>query len=294
MSTIAFIGLGNMGGHMAHNLVKNGHTVQGFDVVAEAKQRATENGVDVRESAAEAAKGADIVITMLPNGGLVNQVVQEILDTDSGEKLFIDSSTIAVEEARDIAELLRSRGHRFIDAPVSGGMVGAEAGTLAFMVGAAEEDFASAQPLFEAMGKTATHCGEVGAGQAAKVCNNMILGVQQIAVSEALVLGEKLGLSHQAFFDVVSNSTGACWALTSNCPVPGPVPTSPANNDFRPGFASALMSKDLNLAAQALQATGTKAEFGQAACDFYQKTVDDGFGDKDCSFVIERIREASN
>lgn len=289
MTTIAFIGLGNMGGPMAANLVKAGHTVRGFDVMEEAKTKARENGIDVQETAAQAVEGADVIITMLPNGKLVDSVLAEVLPSASENALFIDSSTIAVAEARAAADKVAP--HRFLDAPVSGGIVGAQAGTLAFMVGGESSVFEAARPLFDAMGRSATLCGEVGAGQAVKICNNMILGVHQIALAEAMVLGERLGLDPQAFFDVVSNSTGASWALTTNCPVPGPVPNSPANNDFKPGFANALMNKDLNLAKAALEETGTSAVLGQAAAAFYQETVDAGFGDKDCSYVIELVRD---
>ncbi|MEJ5997588.1 3-hydroxyisobutyrate dehydrogenase [Corynebacterium sp. H130] len=289
MTTIAFIGLGNMGGPMAANLVKAGHTVRGFDVMEEAKTKARENGIDVQETAAQAVEGADVIITMLPNGKLVDSVMAEVLPSVSENALFIDSSTIAVAEARAAADKVAP--HRFLDAPVSGGIVGAQAGTLAFMVGGESSVFEAARPLFDAMGRCATHCGDVGAGQAVKICNNMILGVHQIALAEAMVLGERLGLDPQAFFDVVSNSTGASWALTTNCPVPGPVPNSPANNDFKPGFANALMNKDLNLAKAALEETGTSAVLGQAAAAFYQETVDAGFGDKDCSYVIELVRD---
>lgn len=291
MTTIAFIGLGNMGGPMAANLVKAGHTVRGFDVMEEAKTKAKQNGVDVQKSAAQAVEGAQVIITMLPNGKLVDSVLDEVLPSASKSALFIDSSTIAVADARAAADKVQAEGHRFLDAPVSGGIVGAEAGTLAFMVGGEEEVFNEARPLFDIMGRVATRCGDVGAGQAVKICNNMILGVHQIAIAEAMVLGERLGLDPQAFFDVVSNSTGASWALTTNCPVPGPVPNSPANNDFKPGFANALMNKDLNLAKSALEETGTSAVLGQAAAALYQETVDAGFGDKDCSYVIELVRD---
>lgn len=289
MTTIAFIGLGNMGGPMAANLVKAGHTVRGFDVMEEAKTKARESGVEVQDTAAQAVEGAQVIITMLPNGKLVDSVLEEILPSASKGALFIDSSTIAVADAR--AAAAKVAPHRFLDAPVSGGIVGAQAGTLAFMVGGEEAVFNEARPLFDAMGRVATRCGDVGAGQAVKICNNMILGVHQIAIAEAMVLGERLGLDPQAFFDVVSNSTGASWALTTNCPVPGPVPTSPANNDFKPGFANALMNKDLGLAKAALEETGTSAVLGQAAAAFYQETVDAGFGDKDCSYVIELVRD---
>ncbi len=207
--------------------------------------------------------------------------------------LFIDSSTIAVDEARAAHSLAEAAGHRSIDAPVSGGVVGAENATLAFMVGGSEADFETARPLLEAMGRRVVHCGGPGLGQAAKVCNNMILAVSQIAVAEAFVLGERLGLTHQALFDVASNASGQCWALTTNCPVPGPVPASPANRDYQPGFAGALMSKDLGLAEQAIDLTGVDARMGRLAREIYQEFADGPGAGQDFSAIINTIRTES-
>lgn len=294
MSTIAFIGLGHMGGPMAANLVKAGHDVRGFDVAPPALDAARANGITVSGSGAEAAADADVVITMLLHG-------QQVLDVYNGGllaaakpgTLFIDSSTIDVDSARAARELALAAGHRGMDAPVSGGVVGAEAGTLTFMVGGDDADFAEAEPLLSIMGGRVVHCGGSGAGQAAKICNNMILGVSMIAVSEAFVLGEKLGLSNQALFDVSSTASGQCWALTTNCPVPGPVLTSPANRDYQPGFAGALMAKDLGLALAALESTGTDARMGTLAADLYRHFADEGGASLDFSAIINTIRERS-
>src|SRR5690606_32012063 len=230
LPTVAFLGLGHMGGPMAANLVRAGYTVNGYDPVPAAQEEATKNGITVAEAATDAVRGAQVVITMLPNGKLVLDLYDEILPAAEPNTLFVDSSTIDVADARAAAEKARTAGHRAVDAPVSGGVAGAAAGTLAFMVGGSEDDCATAKPLLEAMGRKIVHCGGSGNGQAAKICNNMILGISMIAISEAFVLGEKLGLDNQALFDVASNASGQCWALTSNCPVPGPVPTTPANN----------------------------------------------------------------
>src|SRR5690606_34891837 len=245
MTMIAFIGLGNMGNPMAANLVKAGHAVRGFDLVPENLEKAERNGVTPAESAAEAIEGSEAVITMLPAGSHVLSVYDEIAPRAAEGTLFIDCSTIDVESARKAHALAAGRGHLSIDAPVSGGVTGAEAGTLTFMAGGTDAAFARAKPVLQPMAGRIVHCGAAGAGQAAKICNNMILGVSMIAVGEAFVLAEKLGLSHQALFDVASTSSGQCWSLTSYCPVPGPVPSSPANRDYRPGFAAALMLKDL-------------------------------------------------
>lgn len=288
--TIAVIGLGNMGGPMAANLVAAGYAVQGFDVVPAAQEAAKTAGVNVRTNVGEAVTGTDVILTMLPNGSLVNQVMGEAIEALEEPALFIDSSTIAVEEAKANAALAEAHGHRYIDAPVSGGVVGAAAGTLAFMVGGAKEDIAKATPLFDVMGSNVTHCGDVGAGEAAKLCNNMILGVQQIVIAEAMVLGERLGLSAQAFYDVVSNSTGACWALTVNCPVPGVVAASPSNHDFQPGFATDLIVKDLGLAMQAAESTGTETRMGAQAAERYQQLAQAGYGAKDFGVIIAAVR----
>lgn len=297
--TVAFLGLGHMGGPMATNLVKAGHTVAGFDVLPAALGAARANGVPVAGSAAEAATGADVVLTMFQTGRQVLDAYRGtggqpgLLAAAAPGTLFLDCSTIDVHDARDAAELALAAGHRSVDAPVSGGVVGAEAGTLTFMVGGTAEDFGEVRPLLEAMGKRVVHCGDHGAGQAAKVCNNLILGVSMIAVSEAFVLGEKLGLSHQALFDVASAASGQCWALTTNCPVPGPVPTSPANRDYQPGFAGALMAKDLNLAVNALRSTGVAGRMGPLAAEIYDTFAAEGGAGQDFSAVITDIRRKS-
>src|ERR1700754_2424779 len=248
MATIAFIGLGNMGGPMPANLVKAGHKVIAFDLVAASRDQAKADGAAIAESSVAAVKGADVVITMLPAGKHVLSVWQEVVPAMAKGALIIDCSTIDVESAKQAHGLASKHGISSVDAPVSGGTGGAKGATLTFMCGGDDKAFASAKPVLEKMGKKIVHCGGAGAGQAAKICNNMILGISMIAVSEAFVLGEKLGLSHQALFDVASTSSGLCWSLTTYCPVPGPVPTSPANNGYKAGFTAALMLKDLKLA----------------------------------------------
>ncbi len=290
MTTIAFIGLGNMGGPMAANLAKAGHEVRGFDVVEEARDRAAEQGITIIETAEEAAKGAEVVFTSLPNGGLVKQVLESVLAANEDAKTYVDVSTIAVAEARELADTVSKAGSAFLDAPVSGGIAGAAAGTLAFMVGGTAEDFGKVKPLLDIMGKSVTHCGDIGNGQAVKACNNMILAVQQIVLAEALVLGERLGLDHQAFYDVVSNATGNSWSLSVNAPVPDIVPSSPANNDFKPGFASALMLKDLKLAIAAAEDTKTDTVLGRIAEEQYASFVDEGHGGLDFSAIISEVR----
>ena len=292
MTRIAFLGLGHMGLPMARNLVGAGHEVTAFDVMDAARAAAADVGLAVASSGAGAVTGADVVITMFPAGRHVLDAYRGgLLDAAAPGTLFIESSTIAVDEARAAHELAIAAGHRNIDAPVSGGVVGAENGTLAFMVGASDDDFAAARPVLEAMGKRIVHCGGPGLGQAAKVCNNMILAVSQIAVGEAFVLGERLGLSHDALYDVAANASGQCWALTTNCPVPGPVPTSPANRDYQPGFAGALMAKDLGLALQAIDQTSTDARMGRLAQELYAAfAAGDGAG-RDFSGIITDIRD---
>jgi 3-hydroxyisobutyrate dehydrogenase len=289
MSTVAFLGLGHMGGPMSKNLVDAGHTVRGFDPVPAAVQSAKANGVEVCDSGAEAVTGAEVVITMLPNGDLVKSCYAEILPAVGEGTLFIDSSTISVNDAREVHALAGSHGVAQLDAPVSGGVKGAVAGTLAFMVGGEPDVVRRAQPILEPMAGKIIHCGDAGAGQAAKVCNNMVLAVHQIAIGEAFVLAEKLGLSAQALFDVITGATGNCWAVHTNCPVPGPVPTSPANNGFRPGFATALMNKDLGLAMDAVHSTGATAPLGSHAADLYAKFATAN-ADKDFSAIIETLR----
>ena len=292
MTRIAFLGLGHMGLPMAVNLVKAGHEVHGFDLVPAAIDAARAVGIPVAGSGADAVQDAEVVITMFPAGKHVIAAYQEeLLAAAAPGTLFIESSTIAVDEARTAHQLAIDAGHRNVDAPVSGGVVGAEAGTLAFMVGGADEDFEAALPLLEAMGRRIVHCGGPGLGQAAKVCNNMILGISQIAVAEAFVLAERLGLEHQAMYDVVSQASGQCWALTTNCPVPGPVPTSPANRDYQPGFAGALMAKDLGLALQAIEQTSTDARMGRLAQEIYAAFAAGEGAGRDFSGIITDIRK---
>ena len=290
--TVAFLGLGNMGGPMAANLVGAGLDVRGFDPVAAAQDAARTAGITVCDSPAEAVRGAGVVITMLPNGALVTSTYDEVLGEAGEGTLFIDSSTISVDDARAVHAKAVDAGMLQVDAPVSGGVKGATAGTLAFMVGGEDEAVAAAQPVLEPMAGKVIHCGGAGAGQAAKVCNNMVLAVHQIAIGEAFVLAERLGLEHQALFDVVTGATGNSWALHTNCPVPGPVPTSPANNEFKPGFATALMNKDLGLALSALESTGTVAPLGAAAAALYDEFAQDN-GGKDFSAIITSIRDSS-
>jgi 3-hydroxyisobutyrate dehydrogenase len=290
---IAFLGLGNMGRPMAVNLVRAGASVTGFDPAPEAVARAARASVGTAASAADAARGAEIVITMLPGGRHVLDCYRDILPAVGPGTLFLDCSTVDVAAARAAAALAIEAGCRAIDAPVSGGVVGAEAATLTFMVGGDPTSVASAEPLLRAMGSRAIHCGASGAGQAAKICNNMILGISMIAVSEAFVLGQRLGLTDQALFDVASTASGQCWALTTNCPVPGPVPTSPANRAYGGGFASGLMLKDLRLARSAADAEGVRTVLGRTAAEIYADFVRvDGPG-RDFSAVITAIRDGA-
>src|SRR6516165_9247755 len=288
MPTIGFIGLGNMGAPMAANLVKAGNAVTGFDVVAAARAACAQSGLEIAGSAKAAGETADVVITMLPAGEHVRAVWAEVLASAKRDALFIDCSTIDVTSARAAHALAAERGIAALDAPVSGGVAGATAATLTFMVGGSAEAFARGKPILERMGKRVVHCG-----QAAKICNNMILGASMIAVSEAFVLGEKLGLSHQALFDVASASSGQCWSLTSYCPVPGPVPASPANNGYKPGFAAALMLKDLKLAREAADAVAVKTAIGAHAAEIYEQFAKTGHGASDFSGIINFVREAS-
>jgi 3-hydroxyisobutyrate dehydrogenase len=290
MSTIAFIGLGNMGGPMAANLVKAGHRVVGYDLSAEAMEMSVAAGIEAARSARETLAGAEIVITMLPAGKDVLSVWPDILAEVAPGTLMIDSSTIDVDSARKAHELARERGCLSLDAPVSGGTGGAKAATLTFMTGGSAEAFAKAEPILARMGKSVFHCGEEGAGQSAKICNNMILGISMIGVAESFALGEKLGLSHQALFDVASVSSGQCWSLTSYCPVPGPVPASPANSGYRPGFSAAFMLKDLRLAQEAALASGASTPLGAAAAQLYALFDGLGHGDEDFSAIVNMVR----
>jgi 3-hydroxyisobutyrate dehydrogenase len=289
VTTIAFLGLGNMGGPMAANLAAANHTVRGFDLVPALREAAEAKGVTVFGSGAEAVAGADVVITSLPNGAVVKACYAEALPAATPGTLFVDTSTISVDDARAINAQAEEHGHQQVDAPVSGGVKGATAGTLAFMVGGTDAAVERARPVLEPMAGKVIHCGGSGNGQAAKVCNNMVLAVQQIAVGEAFVLAEKLGLSAQSLFDVITGATGNCWSVHTNCPVPGPVPTSPANNDFKPGFATALMNKDLGLAMAAVNSTGSAAPLGTHAAEIYADFAAD-HADKDFSAVIELLR----
>ncbi|GAA1910830.1 MAG: 3-hydroxyisobutyrate dehydrogenase [Williamsia herbipolensis] len=289
MTTIAFLGLGNMGGPMAANLVAAGHTVHGYDPVAEAVARAADAGVITLGSVVEAVRGADVVVTMLPSGALVSSCYDEILGVVDPGTLLIDSSTISVDDARAVNARAGEAGMLQVDAPVSGGVKGATAGTLAFMVGGTDEAFAAAQPVLDPMAGKVIHCGGTGSGQAAKVCNNMVLAAQQIVVGEAFVLAEKLGLSAQSLFDVITGATGNCWAVHTNCPVPGPVPGSPSTNDFRPGFATALMNKDLGLAMDAVASTQARAPIGTHAAELYADFAREN-GHRDFSAIIETLR----
>ncbi|MCZ4538387.1 3-hydroxyisobutyrate dehydrogenase [Gordonia terrae] len=288
MTTIAFLGLGNMGGPMAANLVKAGHTVRGFDPVPEAVKTAQDNGIETFPAAIEAVSAAEVVVTMLPNGGIVKKLYDDILSATPTGALFIDSSTISVDDARDIHQRATEHGFAQVDAPVSGGVKGAVAGSLAFMVGGEDEAFTAARTTLDPMAGKIIHCGAAGAGQAAKVCNNMVLAVQQIAVGEAFVLAQKLGLDDQALYDVITGATGNCWAVETNCPVPGPVPTSPANNDFKPGFATALMNKDLGLAMDAVASTGARAPLGTHAAQLYRGFAEQ-HADLDFSAIITSL-----
>jgi 3-hydroxyisobutyrate dehydrogenase len=290
MTTIAFIGLGNMGNPMAANLVKAGHTVYGFDLIAENLTVARDHGITVMANAPAAVKDAEIVITMLPAGKHVLSVYGDIAAKAKPGALFIDSSTIDVDSAKKAHALAQKHGLLSIDAPVSGGTGGASAGTLTFMAGGSADAFAKAEPILKAMAGRIVHCGGDGAGQATKICNNMILGISMIGVAEAFVLAEKLGLSHQAVFDVASTSSGQCWSLTTYCPVPGPVPTSPANNGYKPGFAASLMLKDLKLAQEAAQSAGAVTPMGAEAAQLYALFNAQGNGGADFSGIINFLR----
>ena len=290
MTHIAFIGLGNMGGPMTANLVKAGHKVIAFDLMGASREQAKADGAGIADSAAAAVKGAEVVITMLPAGKHVMSVWSDVIPSIAKGALIIDCSTIDVESSKQAHALAAKHGIASVDAPVSGGTGGAKGATLTFMCGGDDKAFAAAKPVLENMGKKIVHCGEAGAGQATKICNNMMLAISMIGVGEAFVLAEKLGLSHQALFDVASTSSGQCWALTSYCPVPGPVPTSPANNEYKPGFAAALMLKDLRLSQEAAKAAGTVTPLGAHAESIYEIFDKSGHGGVDFSGIIHQIR----
>jgi 3-hydroxyisobutyrate dehydrogenase len=293
MARIAFIGLGNMGLPMAQNLIKAGHQVEGVDVNPAALDKLKAAGGTSVETAKTAGGRADVVITMLPAGKQVREVylgANGIIENANAGTLLIDCSTIDVETARAVGTAAEQKGLLMIDAPVSGGVTGAAAGTLTFMCGGSPQAFTRAQSILEKMGKTIVHAGGSGNGQAAKICNNMILGVSMIAVSEAFVLAEKLGLDHQKLFDISSKSSGQCWAMTSYCPVPGLVPASPANRDYQPGFTAAMMLKDLQLAQDAAKAAGAKTELGADAAKLYSRYAESGEAGRDFSGIIRMVR----
>jgi 3-hydroxyisobutyrate dehydrogenase len=295
MATIGFVGLGNMGLPMARNLVAAGHEVRAFDMAAPAIERATAAGAVAAADLGAAVAGAAVVITMLPAGQQVRDVYlarDGIIARARQGTLFIDSSTIDVETARAVHQAAAAARFDMVDAPVSGGVAGAEAATLTFMVGGSDKAFATAKPILEKMGKAVIHAGGPGNGQAAKICNNLILGISMIGVCEAFMLGERLGLPAQTLFDISSKSSGQCWSMTSYCPVPGPVPGSPANRGFRPGFTAAMMLKDLRLAEAAAESAGAALGLGPAAAALYHKYVGRGHGGLDFSSIIKLFQES--
>ena len=293
MARIAFIGLGHMGGGMAPNLAKAGHEVRAFDLVAEAVEKATEGGCTAASSATEAVKDADVVITMLPAAKHVRAVYEnDVAPNARPGTLLIDCSTIDVASAREVGCGLDELGFEFVDAPVSGGIAAAAAGSLTFMVGGSDEAFEKARPFLDPMAKAVIHAGHMGAGQAAKICNNMILGATMIVTCEAFVLAQKLGLDPQVFFDISSKASGQSWSMTSYAPVPGVGPDTPADHDYEGGFAAALMLKDLKLAAEAAQHVGAYTPMGGEAEEIYQRFVNRGGGNKDFSGIIKMIDDS--
>ena len=287
---IGFIGLGNMGGGMAANLVKAGHTVRAFDLSEAALAAAKENGCEIFASAGEAVQGVDAVVSMLPNGQIVlSAYTGEVIGKAPTDAIFLDCSTIDVATAREVAEQAAKAGYDMVDAPVSGGIAAANAGTLTFMVGGTEEAFKRAEPILKAMGKAVIHAGDAGAGQAAKICNNMLLGIHMIGTCEAFTMAQKLGLDPQTFYDISSVSSGQCWSMTSYCPVPGVGPQSPSDNEYQGGFATALMLKDLKLAMEAAQTAGVDTEMGRRAQELYEAFDAAGNGGLDFSAIIKTL-----
>ncbi|MBA4047278.1 MAG: 3-hydroxyisobutyrate dehydrogenase [Sphingomonas sp.] len=294
MAVIGFIGLGNMGGGMAANLAKAGHRVRAFDLSAEALARAHDAGCEAVASAADAATGADTIVTMLPAGAHVESVYEDaIFDAAALGTLLIDCSTIDVATARRVATAADARGLVAVDAPVSGGIAAANAGTLTFMVGGTDAGYARAEPILAVMGKAVIHAGASGAGQAAKICNNMLLGATMVATCEAFVLAGKLGLDAQKFYDIASVSSGQSWSMTSYCPVPGVGPATPADRDYQGGFAVALMLKDLKLAADAAVSTAAQTPMGAQAAALYQGFADAGSAGLDFSAIIKLLDQPS-
>ena len=287
---IAFIGLGNMGGGMAANLVKAGHGVNAFDLAEAALARASENGCQTFTSVREAVANADVVVTMLPNGKIVESVYEkDVIGHAPTSALLIDCSTIDVDTAKAVANFAGNQGYAMVDAPVSGGIAAANGGTLTFMVGGAPDDSARAEAVLAHMGKAVIHAGAHGAGQAAKICNNMLLGASMIATCETFKLAEKLGLDLQTFFDISSKASGQCWSMTSYCPVPGVGPQTPADNDYQGGFATALMLKDLKLAMEAAESVDAEVPMGHRAAELYQAFADAGSGGLDFSAIIKSL-----
>lgn len=287
---IAFIGLGNMGGGMAANLVKAGHEVRAFDLSEPALAAARAAGCETFATAKEACKGAEAVVSMLPNGAIVKQVYwDDVIGHAPEGAILLDCSTIDVATAREVISVTQAHGYQMVDAPVSGGIAAAAGGTLTFMVGGSDAAFAKARPILEKMGKNIVHTGAPGSGQAAKIVNNMILGITMIGVAEGFLMGKRLGLDMQKLFDIVSTSSGSCWAVNSYLPVPGPVPASPANRDFAPGFTADNMLKDLRLAQQASQSTGASTPMGAEAAQLFTLFVNAGNGGKDFSGIIRML-----
>lgn len=297
MTQYAFIGLGNMGGPMCANIAKAGHKVQVFDLSEAAVTAAISGGAIKAESVADAAKGADIIITMLPAGSHVEKVYtgkDGVLEHAAADSVFIDCSTIDVETARAVTSKAHEAGFLMVDAPVSGGVTAATAGTLSFMVGGTKEAFEAAKPTLEIMGKNIFHAGDAGNGQVAKIANNMLLGISMIGTSEAFALAEKNGLDAQTFFDIASTASGQCWSMTSYCPAPGPIASAPSNNEYKPGFAAAMMLKDLRLAKHAAQSVSAEIPMGQKAEALFSKMADMGHGDLDFSAIIKLIKGGFN
>ncbi|MDT0575303.1 3-hydroxyisobutyrate dehydrogenase [Croceicoccus sp. F390] len=285
---IAFIGLGNMGGGMAANLTGAGHEVRAFDLSADALAKAGEQGAMPCATIAEAVDGANAVVSMLPNGSIMRSVyLNEVVGHAPVSAILIDCSTIDVETARDVAAQAVAAGYDMVDAPVSGGIAAAAGGTLTFMVGGTMAGFEGARPVLENMGKAVIHAGEAGAGQAAKICNNMLLGIQMLGTCEAFRLAERLGLDPQKFYDIASVSSGQCWSMTSYCPVPGVGPDSPADRDYQGGFATALMLKDLSLAVAAADAVESRTDMAHLARDLFARHDADGAGARDFSSIIQ-------
>jgi len=291
MNEIGFIGLGNMGFPMAKNLIKAGHNVKAFDCVESICEAATKAGMQLTKSAAEAANDVEFIITMLPSGPIMLSVYDEIIPVANKGCTLIDCSTVDVSSAFKAHKMAKNAGFASLDSPVSGGITGAEAGSLTLIIGGEEKTLNQARPILEVIGDRLVHCGKGGAGQSAKICNNMLLGITMIGLSEAFVLAEKLGLDHQALFDVISTSSGSCWSLLNYCPVPGIGKESPADHDYKPGFAADLMLKDLTLSQQAADETNSATPMGVRATQFYNEFVNEGLGELDFSAVINQLKE---